>query len=129
MATFAATIKEEPGGKLLVGREVDGGVLTLRLTLPAVVTVDLRVVAPESVYSSKTEEGFKYNEGVRFAPLPAIMAAKKKPLEVKTLAEVTDKTLTAQYVRFEAPSARKGGARVKDVAELVDKLKNEARVI
>lgn len=129
MATFAATIKEEPGGKLLIGREVDGGVLTLRVTLPAVVTVDLRVVAPESVFSATTEDGFKYNEGVRFAPLPAIMAAKKKQLDVKTLSEVTDKTVTAQYLRFEAPPARKGGVRVKDVAELVDKLKNEARVI
>jgi len=129
MATFAATLKEEAGGKLLVGREVDGGVLTLRLTLPALVTVDLRVVASESVFSSKTEPGFKYNEGVRFAPLPAIMAAKKKPLDVRPLAQVTDKPLATAYVRFEAPSKRKAGVKVKDVAELVQKLKSEARVL
>jgi electron transfer flavoprotein beta subunit len=52
MATFAATIEEEPSGKLVVGREVDGGVLRLRLTPPCVITVDLRVVAPASVYST-----------------------------------------------------------------------------
>ena len=56
MATFAATIKEEDGA-LLVGREVDGGVLTLRVKLPAVVTVDLRIVAPTSVYSQGTTRG------------------------------------------------------------------------
>src|SRR6185437_15501669 len=64
MATFAATIKEEQGA-LLVGREVDGGVLSLRVRLPAVVTVDLRIVAPTSVYSLKTAPTFKYNDGVR----------------------------------------------------------------
>src|SRR5690606_34742435 len=76
MATFAATVVEEEGG-LLVGREVDGGVLSLRLKLPALITVDLRVVSPTSVYSLKTERAHKYNDGVRFAPLPAIMKAKK----------------------------------------------------
>jgi electron transfer flavoprotein beta subunit len=84
MATFAATIREEQGA-LLVGREVDGGVLTLRVRLPAVVTVDLRVVAPQSVYSLKTDPSFQYNEGVRFAALPAIMQAKRKPLATTTL--------------------------------------------
>ncbi|HEX5099935.1 MAG TPA: electron transfer flavoprotein subunit beta/FixA family protein, partial [Polyangiaceae bacterium] len=74
MATFAATIREEQGA-LLVGREVDGGVLTLRVKLPAVVTVDLRIVSPKSVYSSHTDASHQYAEGVRFAPLPAIMAA------------------------------------------------------
>src|SRR6185295_8600026 len=100
MATFAATIKEEDGA-LLVGREVDGGVLTLRVKLPALVTVDLRIVAPHSVFSKVTagEAGFKYNDGVRFAPLPAIMAAKKKPLDVKTLAElVPGAALTTKYL-------------------------------
>lgn len=129
MATFAATIREEADGKFLVGREVDGGVLQVRLTAPALITVDLRVVAPDSVFSNKTPSDFHYNEGVRFAPLPAIMAAKKKPLEVKALADLTQQTLTTQYLRFELPSERKAGIRVKDVAELVDKLKNEAKVL
>jgi electron transfer flavoprotein beta subunit len=129
MATFAATIQQEESGSLLVGREVDGGVLTLRLTPPAVVTVDLRIVAPGSVYSKHTPSTFKHNEGVRFAPLPAIMAAKKKPLETKTLAELTSVPLTAHYEKFELPAKRSAGIKVKDVAELVDKLANEARVI
>ncbi|MBE7479724.1 MAG: electron transfer flavoprotein subunit beta/FixA family protein [Polyangiaceae bacterium] len=130
MATFAATIKEEAGG-LLVGREVDGGVSTLRVKFPAVITVDLRIVAPDSVYSSKTAAGFKYPyEEVRFAPLPAIMQAKKKPLAVKKLAElVGDAALTSKYVRFEAPPGRKAGVKVKDVAELVQKLATEAKAI
>jgi electron transfer flavoprotein beta subunit len=130
MATFAATIREEAGA-LLVGREVDGGVLTLRVKLPAVVTVDLRIVAPTSVYSAHTDQAaHKYAEGVRFAPLPAIMAAKKKPLDVKTLAEVTaGATLTTKTLKFERPQARSAGVRVKDTAELVEKLTNVAKVI
>ena len=131
MATFAATIKEETGA-LLVGREVDGGVLTLRVTLPAVITVDLRIVSPTSVYSKLTqaEAGFKHGDGVRFAPLPAIMAAKKKPLEVKALADVTaGNTLATKYLKFERPPQRAGGAKVKDVAELVEKLATVSKVI
>ncbi|MDF3068737.1 MAG: Electron transfer flavoprotein beta subunit protein [Polyangiaceae bacterium] len=129
MATFAATIKEEEGA-LLVGREVDGGVLTLRVKLPAVVTVDLRIVAPHSVFSKVTEAAFKYNDGVRFAPLPAIMAAKKKPLDVKALADLTGgATLTTKYVKFDRPGQRAAGIKVKDVTELVEKLANVAKVI
>jgi electron transfer flavoprotein beta subunit len=130
MATFAATIREEAGA-VRVGREVDGGVATLRLKLPALITVDLRIVAPDSVYSAKTQAGFKYPyEEVRFAPLPAIMQAKKKPLAVKKLAEVVGgATLTTQYVKFEAPPARKAGVKVKDVPELVQRLATEAKVI
>lgn len=129
MATFAATIKQEASGAFLVGREVDGGVLSLRLTAPCLITVDLRIVAPKSVYSNKTDASFSYNEGVRFAPLPAIMKAKKKPLDVKALSDVTTVTKTTNYTKFEAPQGRKAGVMVKDVAELVSKLKNEARVI
>jgi electron transfer flavoprotein beta subunit len=129
MATFAATIEQEADGKLLVGREVDGGVLSLRLTPPCLVTVDLRVVAPKSVRSNKTDPSFGYNEGVRFAPLPAIMKAKKKPLDVKALSDVTDQAQTTTYVKFEPPPQRKAGVIVKDVADLVDKLQNEARVL
>jgi len=131
MATFAATIKEESGA-LLIGREVDGGVLTLRVTLPAVVTVDLRIISPTSVYSKLTqaEAGFKHGDGVRFAPLPAIMAAKKKPLEVKALADVAGGTqLATKYLKFERPPQRAGGAKVKDVAELVEKLTTVSKVI
>lgn len=129
MATFAATIHEEPGA-LRVSREVDGGVATLRVQLPAVVTVDLRIVAPTSVYSAKTASTHKYNDGVRFAALPAIMAAKKKPLaELKLSDLVSDAGLKISYSKFVAPPARKAGIKVKDVAELVSKLKDEAKVL
>jgi electron transfer flavoprotein beta subunit len=129
MATFAATIKEEEGS-LLVGREVDGGVLTLRVKLPAVVTVDLRIVAPTSVYSKQTAPTFKYNDGVRFAALPAIMSAKKKPLaELKLTDLAPDTALSIKYLSYEPPPARKAGVKVKSVPELVDKLVNEAKVL
>ncbi len=129
MATFAATIKEV-GGALLVGREVDGGVLTLRVKYPALVTVDLRVVAPASVYSQETDPGFQYNDGVRFAALPAIMQAKRKPLATKSLADlVGDAKPATQYTKFEAPPQRAAGVIVADVAELVSKLATEAKVI
>jgi electron transfer flavoprotein beta subunit len=129
MATFAATIEEESGA-LKVSREVDGGVAVLRLRLPALVTVDLRIVAPTSVYSAKTDRAFKYNDGVRFAPLPAIMQAKKKKLDVKPLASlVADTSLRTQYRKFAPPPERKAGTRVPNVAELVNKLANEAKVI
>jgi electron transfer flavoprotein beta subunit len=128
-ATFAATIKEEDGA-LLVGREVDGGVLTLRVKLPAIVTVDLRVVAPTSVFSKATAASFKYNDGVRYAALPAIIQAKKKKLDVMKLADVVgDASLRIKYHTFEPPPARQAGIKVKDVGELVDKLKNEAKVL
>lgn len=130
MATFAATVTEEADGKLVVGREVDGGVLTLRLT-PCLITVDLRVVAPTSVRSKHTAESFKYaHEGVRFAPLPAIMKAKKKPLDVKPLADVAGgKDNGSSYGGFEPPPARAAGVKVADVAELVTKLASEAKAI
>lgn len=129
MATFAATIKEEAGA-LLVTREVDGGVATMRVKLPAIVTVDLRIVAPTSVYSTKTPATFKYNDGVRFAALPAIMAAKKKPLtEIKLADLAADQALKVEYKAFQAPPARKAGIKVKDVTELVSRLKNEAKVL
>ncbi len=127
-AAFAATLREESAG-LLVGREVDGGVLEIRVSFPAVVTVDLRIVAPRSVYSTATDAAFKYNDGVRFAPLPAIMQARKKPLDTKSLAELTTEKPRIRYVRYEAPPARKAGTKVVDVDALLDKLKNEAKAL
>ena len=129
MATFAATIKEEAGA-LLVSREIDGGVATMRVKFPAIVTVDLRIVAPTSVYSTKTAATFKYNDGVRFAALPAIMAAKKKPLvEIKLADLAADQALKVEYKAFQAPPARKAGIKVKDVTELVTRLQTEAKVL
>jgi electron transfer flavoprotein beta subunit len=129
MATFAATIQASASG-LDVSREVDGGVSVLRLALPALITVDLRIVSPTSVYSAQTDRAFKYNDGVRFAPLPAIMAAKKKKLDVKALTElVPDTKLRTRYVEFAPPPERRAGKKVSNVAELVSKLANEAKVI
>jgi electron transfer flavoprotein beta subunit len=130
MATFAASVVEEAEGVLSVGREVDGGVLTLRLRLPAVVSVDLRIVSASNVRSRFTDAKFRYNEGPRYAPLPAIMAAKKKPLETQALEQLLGgATLTNPYRRFERPAQRKGGIKVKDVAELVERLSSEAKVV
>jgi electron transfer flavoprotein beta subunit len=130
MATFAATIQVDAQGRLQVSREVDGGVSVVRLTPPALITVDLRIVAPTSVYSAQTDRSFKYNDGVRFAPLPAIMAAKRKKLDVKALGDlVADAKLRTRYTEFAPPPERRAGKKVSNVAELVAKLANEAKVI
>jgi len=110
-ATFASAIAREEG-RLQVTREIDGGLQTLSLALPAIVTTDLRLNEP------------------RYASLPNIMKAKKKPLEVRTPAElgVTPRTHT-RLLKVEAPAERQGGILVGCVSELVEKLKNEAKVI
>jgi len=129
-ATFAGSITSESDQALLVVREVDGGTITLRVRLPAVVTVDLRIVAPKSVKSTFTSDSHAYPEGVRFAALMAIMAAKKKPLAEMALKDlVADATLKIAYPAFELPPARKAGVKVKSVAELVEKLANEAKAL
>jgi electron transfer flavoprotein beta subunit len=129
-ATFAGSIKSEDDKSLLVGREVDGGTINLRVTLPAVVSVDLRIVAPKSVKSKHTADSHAYPEGVRFAALMAIMAAKKKPLAEMKLADlVSDANPKIKYSGFELPPARKAGIKVKTVAELVEKLKSEAKAL
>jgi len=128
-ATFACTVELTDGGKAVaVGREVDGGVEVKKVQLPAVVTVDLRIVLPEAVKSGKG--GAAYAEGPRYASLKGIMAAKKKPIaETK----MSDLGVAAQprlkITAVEAPPARKAGIRVATVEELVAKLHNEAKVI
>ncbi|MDQ3035623.1 MAG: electron transfer flavoprotein subunit beta/FixA family protein [Myxococcota bacterium] len=132
MATFAMSIESQDGDKALkVGREVDTGVLTVKVTLPAVVTVDLRIVAPTSVKNGKTPETHKYNEGARYASLKGIMAAKKKTIDVKSLADlgVSDGPVV-KYTKFELPPARSGQVKyVENVQELVQKLRTEAKVL
>jgi electron transfer flavoprotein beta subunit len=99
-------------GKATVIREVDGGLETDSITLPAVITVDLRLNEP------------------RFVKLPNIMKAKKKPLDViKPDALGVDASPRLVYSNFREPPKRKAGIKVPDVAALVDKLKNEAKVI
>ena len=110
-ATFASKVVLD-GGKVAVTREVDGGLETLSLLLPAIITTDLRLNEP------------------RYVTLPNIMKAKKKPLDVKKPEDlgvnVASKLTTIKVVE---PSKRSAGVLVPDVATLVAKLKNEAKVI
>lgn len=110
-ATYASKVEVE-GPTVRVTREVDGGLETIEMDLPAVISTDLRLNTP------------------RYASLPNVMKAKKKPLEeidATSLGVALEPTL--QIVSTLPPSARKPGSKVETVAQLVDKLKNEARVI
>lgn len=132
MATFAMSIATNDGGKTLtVGREVDTGVLTVKVTLPAVVTVDLRIVAPTAIKNGATPADHKYNEGARYASLKGIMQAKKKPIVTKKLAELgSDTALSTKYTKFELPPARSGSVTfVESVDELLQKLRSEKKAI
>jgi len=109
--TFASKLVVKDG-RAEVTREIDGGLETVSLALPAVVTTDLRLNEP------------------RYASLPNIMKAKKKPLEVIAAADLgLDIAPRLETLRVEAPPKRQAGVKVPDVATLVDKLKNEAKVI
>ena len=100
------------------------------MTLPAVVTVLDKIIHPKSVQSKHTAATHAYPDGVRFAALMAIMAAKKKPLAEMKLADVApDANLKVRYGAAELPPKRAAGVKVKDVKELVTKLKTEAKVI
>ena len=110
-ATFASKVAIEDG-KALVTREVDGGLETLSVTLPAIVTTDLRLNEP------------------RYVTLPNIMKAKKKPLDTVGPADLgVDVTPRLKTLKVAEPSSRSAGIKVADVAALVDKLKNEAKVV
>jgi len=110
-ACFASKV-EIDGGKAKVTREIDGGLETVEIPTPAVITTDLRLNTP------------------RYATLPNIMKAKKKPLENVKPADIgVDVAPRLKTLSVSEPPKRKGGVMVKDVAELVNKLKNEAKVI
>jgi len=110
-ATFASKLKIE-GDKASVTREVDGGLETISIKLPAIVTTDLRLNEP------------------RYASLPNIMKAKKKPIDEKTPeAYGVDVAPRLDVLKTTEPAGRKAGVKVKTVGELVDKLKNEMGVI
>ena len=109
--TFASKVDIVDGG-IEVTREVDGGLETVALALPAVVTTDLRLNEP------------------RYASLPNIMKAKKKPLDTVTPADLgVDVTPRLTTLKVEEPAKRQAGIKVADVAELVSRLRNEAKVI
>lgn len=110
-ATFASKLEVE-GSDFKVTREVDGGLQTVKLKGPAIVTTDLRLNEP------------------RYASLPNIMKAKKKPIAEKTVADYgVDIAARLEVLKTAEPAGRKAGVKVKDVAELVSKLKNEAGVL
>jgi electron transfer flavoprotein beta subunit len=110
-ATFASKI-EIKDKKLEVIREIDEGLETIEVNLPAIVTCDLRLNEP------------------RYASLPNIMKAKKKPIDQINSSDLgVDTTPRVQLVKVEEPPTRKAGIKVSSVAELVQKLKNEAKVI
>jgi electron transfer flavoprotein beta subunit len=110
-ATFASKVKIA-GGEAEVTREVDGGLVTIAVKLPAIVTTDLRLNLP------------------RYASLPGIMKAKSKPIDELTPAALgVDATPQVEVVKLSAPPPRKAGVKVGDVQELFTKLKNEAKVI
>ncbi|MDR6631267.1 electron transfer flavoprotein beta subunit [Phyllobacterium sp. 1468] len=109
--TFASKV-ELGSDNAKVTREVDGGLQTIEITLPAIVTTDLRLNQP------------------RYASLPNIMKAKKKPLDEKSAADYgVDTKPRLKVIKTEEPGGRKAGVKVKDVAELIGKLKNEAGVL
>jgi electron transfer flavoprotein beta subunit len=109
--TFASKLEIE-GEDAVVTREIDGGLQTLRLKMPLIITTDLRLNQP------------------RYASLPNIMKAKKKPLDEKTPADYgVDVAPRLKVLSTTEPARRQAGQRVKTIAELVDKLKNEAGVI
>ena len=109
--TFASKVEIE-GEHAIVTREIDGGLQTLKLRMPLIITTDLRLNQP------------------RYASLPNIMKAKKKPLDEKTPADYgVDVTPRLKVLSTTEPPRRQAGQRVKTIAELVDKLKNEAGVI
>jgi len=130
-ATFAMSIELAKDKKsVVVGREVDGGVVKLRLQLPAVITVDLRIVSPKAVNNNVTPATFTYPEGARYAPLPMIIKAKTKPIKEAPIASLgLEAGLKVKYTGFALPPARKAGKKVKDVAELVSLLRSEAKVL
>jgi len=130
-ATFAMSVELAADKKsVVVGREVDGGVVKLKLTLPAVISVDLRIVSPKAVNNNVTPASFAYNEGARFPPLMMIIKAKTKPITEAPLASLgVDGGLKVKYTGFELPPARKAGVKVKDVAELVERLRTEAKAL
>jgi electron transfer flavoprotein beta subunit len=131
-ATFLASIRLAADGKsATVTREVDAGVEEKRVRLPAVVTVDLRIIAKKAVRNEALAgPDAEWDETQRYASLKGIMAAKKKEIREVALTELgVSPTPLTTVVGYQAPQARKAGVKVASVEELVQKLHNEAKVI
>lgn len=130
-ATFAGRI-ETPAdfSQATVTREVDGGCATLTLKFPAVISVDVRIVTPGAVNNNMSPPDLLNRDGPRFASLPGIMKAKKKPLHRYTLEDLgVDTTRRVNTTFFSYPSTRGGGVIVETIEELVQRLREEARVL
>jgi len=130
-ATFAASVEMPADQKsLTVGREVDAGVEYKKIALPGIVTVDLRIVSPKAVHNHVTPATFAYGDGPRYASLKGIMAAKKKPMDVKKL---SDYGVAAEpqirEIGIELPPPRPPGQIVADIPTLVKKLVDEAKAL
>ena len=111
-ATFASKVEKNGDDSLNVTREIDGGLETIKVNIPCVITTDLRLNEP------------------RYASLPNIMKAKKKQIDEYSPEDLKiDATPRLKTIRVDEPPPRQGGGKVADVAELVDKVKNEAGVI
>ena len=112
-ATFASKVVIEPNsGKVLVTREVDGGLQTLKLAIPSVITTDLRLNQP------------------RFATLPNIMKAKKKPIDTLEVSDLDIKRVPLMSIgNVEEPPKREGAAILDSVSELIERLQKEAKVL
>ncbi|MBK8265799.1 MAG: electron transfer flavoprotein subunit beta/FixA family protein [Nannocystis sp.] len=130
-ACFAATVEWDRGQRaLIVSREVDDGVEVKRIPLPAVVSVDLRIVLPTSVQNGATPANHAYKEGARLASLRGITLAKKKPFQVLSLGDLgLGGPANERAVAVKAPPARKAGQIVGSVDDLFDKLTKEAKVL
>ena len=110
-ATFASNL-EIKGKKIKVAREIDGGIENIEVNLPAIITTDLRLNEP------------------RYASLPNIMKAKRKPIEEIKIEDLNiDVEPKLEIIKVEEPKRREAGIMVKSVDEMIDKLKNEAKVI
>jgi electron transfer flavoprotein beta subunit len=130
-ATFAGSIEiPEDMKSATVVREVDGGAATITVVLPAVISVDLRIVSPNAVKNNVTSLDKPYQEGPRFVALRGLKKAKKKPIDIYTLSDLgVDTTKRVQTVSFSAPPSRSAGVIVETVQELVQRLREEAKVI
>ncbi len=130
-ATFAATVEwQRDANALVVAREVDDGVETKKVPLPAVLSVDLRIVLPHSVKNNATPADHAYQEGPRLASLRGITMAKRKKVDVLTPGDLGVEPRNAvQIPSIDAPPARQAGQMVESVEQLMEKLATEAKVL
>jgi electron transfer flavoprotein beta subunit len=130
-ATFAGQLDVAADLKSATAiREVDGGAAKVKVTFPAVISVDLRIVTPDGVSNNHAPKDKAYQEGPRYASLKGIMKAKKKPIDTMALAALgVDEQLKIRILKYTQPPSRKAGIVVPDVQVLVQKLKDEAKVL